>query len=73
MRILKISTFALTTLFAMSNFALAGTAVPSHGNAYTYVTSSTATPLADGSTLIGRRLTGFGLRLQPKQGFLLTK
>ena len=52
MRILKISTFALTALFAMSNFALAGTAVPTTGHGYGATTSSTVTPLADGSTLI---------------------
>jgi len=69
MRILKISTFALTALFAMSNFALAGTAVPSNGNAYTYVTSSTATPLADGSTLIRQTTHGLWTETSTEAGF----
>ena len=69
MRILKISTFALTALFAMSNFALAGTAVPSNGNAYTYVTSSTATPLADGSTLIRQTTHGLWIETTTEAGF----
>ena len=69
MRILKISTFALTALFAMSNFALAGTAVPSNGNAYTYVTSSTATPLADGSTLIRQTTHGLWSETSTEAGF----
>ena len=69
MRILKISTFALTALFAMSNFALAGTAVPSNGNAYTYVTSSTATPLADGSTLIRQTTHGIWIETTTEAGF----
>jgi hypothetical protein len=49
---LKMSIFAATTLFAMSNFAAAGTVVPTTGHGYGAVTSSTATPLADGSMLI---------------------
>ena len=69
MRILKISTFALTALFAMSNFALAGTAVPSNGIAYTYVTSSTATPLADGSTLIRQTTHGLWSETSTEAGF----
>ena len=69
MRILKISTFALTALFAMSNFALAGTAVPSNGIAYTYVTSSTATPLADGSTLIRQTTHGLWTETSTEAGF----
>ena len=69
MRILKLSTFALTALFAMSNFALAGTAVPSNGNAYTYVTSSTATPLADGSTLIKQTTHGLWIETTTEAGF----
>ena len=69
MRILKISTFALTALFAMSNFALAGTAVPSAGIAYTYVTSSTATPLADGSTLIRQTTHGLWSETSTEAGF----
>ena len=69
MRILKISTFALTALFAMSNFALAGTTVPSNGNAYTYVTSSTATPLADSSTLIRQTTHGLWTETSTEAGF----
>ena len=53
----------------MSNFALAGTAVPSNGNAYTYVTSSTATPLADGSTLIHQTTHGFWIETTTEAGF----
>ena len=52
MTILKTLIFALSTMFAMSNFAVAGTVVPTTGHGYGAVTSSTATPLADGSTLI---------------------
>ena len=69
MRILKISTFALTALFAMSNFALAGTAVPSIGIGYTAVTSSTATPLADGSTLIRQTTHGIWIETTTEAGF----
>ena len=52
MTILKTLIFALSTMFAMSNFAAAGTVVPTTGHGYGATTSSTATPLADGSTLI---------------------
>ena len=52
MTILKTLIFALATVFAMSNFAAAGTVVPTTGHGYGATTSSTATPLADGSTLI---------------------
>ena len=52
MTILKTLIFAISTMFAMSNFAAAGTVVPTTGHGYGAVTSSTATPLADGSTLI---------------------
>ena len=52
MTILKTLIFALTTVFAMSNFVAAGTVVPTTGHGYGATTSSTATPLADGSTLI---------------------
>ena len=69
MRILKISTFALTALFAMSNFALAGTAVPSNGIAYTYVTSKTAPQLADGSTLIRQTTHGLWTENSTEAGF----
>ena len=53
----------------MSNFALAGTAVPSNGIAYTYVTSSTATPLADGSTLIRQTTHGLWSETSTEAGF----
>ena len=69
MRILKISTFALTALFAMSNFALAGTAVPSAGNGLNSTTSSTATPLADGSTLIRQTTHGLWTETSTDAGF----
>ena len=69
MRILKISTFALTALFAMSNFALAGTAVPSAGNGLNSTTSSTATPLADGSTLIHQTTHGIWIETTTEAGF----
>ncbi|HIF81494.1 MAG TPA: hypothetical protein EYQ05_13210 [Gammaproteobacteria bacterium] len=52
MTILKTLVLTLATIFAMSNFAAAGTVVPNTGNGYSAVTSSTVTPLADGSTLI---------------------
>ena len=52
MTILKTLIFALSTIFAISNFAVAGTVVPNTGQGYSTVTSSTVTPLADGSTLI---------------------
>ena len=69
MRILRISTFALTALFAMSNFALAGTAVPSAGNGLNSTTSSTATPLADGSTLIRQTTHGIWIETTTEAGF----
>ena len=69
MRILRISTFALTALFAMSNFALAGTAVPSAGNGLNSTTSSTATPLADGSTLIHQTTHGIWIETTTEAGF----
>ena len=51
--------FVLTLTFAVGNVALAGTTVPTSGQAVTTVTSSTATPLTDGSTLIKRTSHGF--------------
>ena len=69
MTILKTLAFGLATVFAMSNFALAGTAVPSNGIAYTYVTSSTATPLADGSTLIRQTTHGLWTETSTEAGF----
>ena len=52
MKLLKTSVLALAAVFAMGNLALAETVVPSTGYGLNTVTSSTATPLADGSTLI---------------------
>ena len=52
MNLLKTSTLTLAAVFAMGNLASAGTVVPTTGHGYGAVTSSTATPLADGSTLI---------------------
>jgi len=69
MRILKKLTFVLTTLFAMSNFAIAGTAVPSAGHGLTSTTASTATPLADGSTLIHQTTHGFWIETTTEAGF----
>ena len=52
MTIVKTLILALATVFAMSNFAAAGTVVPTTGHGYGSVTSSTATPLEDGSMVI---------------------
>ena len=51
--------FVLTLIFAAENVALAETTIPTSGQAVSTVTSSTATPLADGSTLIKRTAHGF--------------
>ena len=56
-------------MFAMSNFASAGTAVPADGIGYTSVTSSTATPLADGSTLIKQTTHGLWIETTTEAGF----
>ena len=69
MTILKPLIFALATAFAMSNFAAAGTSVPAEGIGYTSVTSSTATPLADGSTLIHQTSHGFWIETTTEAGF----
>ena len=69
MTILKALIFALATTFAMSNFAAAGTSVPADGIGYTAVTSSTATPLADGSTLIHQTTHGIWIETTPEAGF----
>ena len=69
MTILKALIFALATVFAMSNFAAAGTSVPADGIGYTAVTSSTATPLADGSTLIHQTTHGFWIETTTEAGF----
>ena len=52
MKYLKTSVIAIAAVFAMGNLASAETVVPTTGHGYGAVTSSTATPLADGSTLI---------------------
>ena len=52
MKFLKTSVLAIAAVFAMGNLASAETVVPTTGHGYGAVTSSTATPLADGSTLI---------------------
>jgi len=69
MTILKTLIFGLATMFAMSNFAAAGTSVPAEGIGYTSVTSSTATPLADGSTLIHQTTHGIWIETTPEAGF----
>ena len=69
MTILKALIFALATVFAMSNFAIAGTSVPADGLGYTAVTSSTATPLADGSTLIRQTTHGIWIETTTEAGF----
>ena len=61
--------FTLIGVFAMSNFAAAGTSVPADGIGYTSVTSSTATPLADGSTLIRQTTHGIWIETTTEAGF----
>ena len=67
--LLKTFFFALIGAFAMSNFAAAGTSVPADGIGYTSVTSSTATPLADGSTLIQQTTHGIWIETTTEAGF----
>tara|TARA_B100000029_G_scaffold251144_2_gene248175 strand:- start:575 stop:1066 length:492 start_codon:yes stop_codon:yes gene_type:complete len=67
--LLKTFFFALIGAFAMSNFAAAGTSVPADGIGYTSVTSSTATPLADGSTLIEQTTHGLWIETTTEAGF----
>jgi len=69
MKILNTLIFGLASMFAMSNFASAGTAVPADGIGYTSVTSSTATPLADGSTLIKQTTHGLWIETTTEAGF----
>ena len=69
MTILKALILALATVFAMSNFAAAGTSVPADGLGYTAVTSSTATPLADGSTFIKQTTHGFWVETSTEANF----
>ena len=66
---LKTSIFAATTLFAMSTFAAAGTVVPAAGYGLNTTTSSTATPLADGSTLIQQTTQGFWIETTTESNF----
>ena len=67
--LLKTLFFMLIGVFAMSNFAAAGTSVPADGIGYTSVTSSTATPLADGSTLIRQTTHGIWIETTTEAGF----
>ena len=69
MTILKTLIFTLATVFAMSNFAAAGTAVPAAGHGFDTTTSSTATPLADGSTLIQQTTQGFWIETTTEANF----
>jgi len=69
MTILKTLIFGLATMFAMSNFASAGTAVPAAGYGLNTTTSSEATPLADGSTLIHQTSHGFWIETTTEAGF----
>ena len=66
---LKTLFFTLIGVFAMSTFAAAGTSVPADGIGYTAVTSSTATPLADGSTLIRQTTHGIWIETTTEAGF----
>jgi hypothetical protein len=66
---LKTSIFTATTLFAISNFAAAGTVVPAAGYGLNTTTSSTATPLADGSTLIQQTTQGFWIETTTESNF----
>ena len=69
MKILNTLIFGLATMFAMSNFASAGTAVPAAGYGLNTTTSSEATPLADGSTLIHQTSHGFWIETTTEAGF----
>ena len=66
---LKTSIFAATALLAISNFAAAGTIVPAAGYGFNTTTSSTATPLADGSTLIQQTTQGFWVETTTESNF----
>ena len=69
MKYLKTSVLALAAVFAMGNLASAGTTVPSHGYGLNTTTSSTVTPLADGSTLIKNTTHGFWVETSTEAGF----
>ena len=69
MKTLKTSVLALAAVFAMGNLASAGTTVPSHGYGLNTVTSSTVTPLADGSTLIKQTTHGFWIETSTEANY----
>ena len=69
MKFLKASVLALAAVFTMGNLASAETVVPSTGYGLNTVTSSTATPLADGSTLIHQTTHGFWIETTTEAGF----
>jgi len=69
MKFLKTSVLAIAAVFAMGNLASAETVVPTTGHGYGAVTSSTATPLADGSTLIQQTTQGFWIETTTEANF----
>ena len=69
MKFLKTSVLAIAAVFAMGNLASAETVVPTTGHGYGAVTSSTATPLADGSTLIQQTTQGFWIETTTESNF----
>ena len=69
MKYLKTSVLAIAAVFAMGNLASAETVVPTTGHGYGAVTSSTATPLADGSTLIQQTTQGFWIETTTESNF----
>ena len=69
MKFLKTSVLAIAAVFAMGNLASAETVVPTAGHGYGAVTSSTATPLADGSTLIKQTTHEFWIENQSTENF----
>ena len=73
MKFLKASVLALAAVFTMGNLASAETVVPSTGYGLNTVTSSTATPLADGSTLIKQTTHGFWVETSTEATFLQRK
>ena len=67
-KIKKSVIFLVCSVFVSAS-ALAGTAVPSAGHGLNSTTSSTATPLADGSTLIHQTTHGFWIETTTEAGF----
>ena len=63
------SALALAAVFAMGNLASAGTAVPSHGYGLNTTTSSTATSLEGGATLIKSTTHGFWVETSTEAGY----